>query len=83
MEPLLPESITWRRDKTGYEPPQAQWMQHPQVTEMVMESRRLLSGQGIVQPNWLDEPVNTTGAHEAGNYDWRMLCVAAQMEEAL
>jgi asparagine synthase (glutamine-hydrolysing) len=83
MEPLLPETIVWRRDKVGYEPPQAQWMQQPQVTEMIMESRRLLARNGILQSDWLDKPIDATGAHEAGNYDWRMLCVAAQMEEAL
>jgi hypothetical protein len=58
-------------------------MQHKQVAEMIMESRRTLAAHHIVQPGWLDKPIDATGAHEAHNYDWRMLCVAAQMEEAL
>ena len=26
IEPLLPSDIVWRKGKTGYEPPQEQWM---------------------------------------------------------
>lgn len=35
MEGTLPDEITWRKDKIGYEPPQKKWMEHPVMKEQI------------------------------------------------
>jgi asparagine synthase (glutamine-hydrolysing) len=54
---LLPQEITWRRDKVGYEPPQQKWMQKPQVQEMIHEKRKTLVQQGVLNKQVLQQPV--------------------------
>ena len=77
MEHVLPQPITWRRGKIGFEPPQQQWMQQPGVQEMIMAGRQKLVQENILLPSVLDAPVVAIAAHEAGNADWRYLCAAA------
>ena len=76
MDEHLPKNIVWRTDKVGFEPPQKQWMQQPVLQEMMMESRRLLAGEGILKTAIMNEPVIAMDAHGAGNYDWRYLNAA-------
>ena len=35
----LPNEIVWRKGKIGYEPPQKQWMQNPQMQAMIRAAR--------------------------------------------
>lgn len=77
MEGLLPDNIVWRKGKIGFEPPQQQWMQHPGLKEMIMDSRQVLVKQGILSPGVLQEPVMALPAHAANNVDWRYLNAAA------
>ncbi len=77
MEQELPPDITWRKDKTGFEPPQQQWMQHSGLLELVHESKRKMVKLGILKQEVLNKPVVAKGSHEAGNYDWRYLSAAA------
>ncbi len=79
MNDLLPQSIVWRKDKVGFEPPQKQWMQHTRVEEYIMESRRKLVHQGILKQDVLQKPVRHHSAHAAENFDWRYLCAAQCM----
>lgn len=44
---LLPESITWRKDKIGYEPPQKRWLENPKIKELHHESVKKLKRAGI------------------------------------
>ncbi len=53
MQLQLPESIVWRKDKTGFETPQQHWMQLPDVQDFVQEARRTLVSKGILQPSVL------------------------------
>lgn len=76
MNDFLPESIVWRKDKVGFEPPQKQWMKDTKVEEMIFESRRKLVQQGILKADVLQKPVRHQAAHEAGNFDWRYLCAS-------
>lgn len=76
MDDLLPPSVVWRKDKTGFEPPQKQWMQHPKVEEYVHESRRKLVQHGILKQDVLQKPLRHQSAYEEGNFDWRYLCAA-------
>lgn len=79
MEEVLPESIVWRKDKVGFEPPQKQWMQHARVEECIHESRKKLVDKGILKHEVLQKKVRSQSAHEAENFDWRYLCVAQCM----
>jgi len=73
----LPAEITWRKGKTGYEPPQRQWMEHAAVQNMIQEGKKKLVAQGILLPGVLSAPVRPHGAHDAAAQDWRYLNAAA------
>ncbi len=77
MKDKLPSAITWRKDKTGFEPPQQQWMQNRQLQEMIQESKRKMVQAKILKPEVLDKPVVAKGSHDADSYDWRYLSAAA------
>ncbi|HEX6914762.1 MAG TPA: asparagine synthase (glutamine-hydrolyzing) [Chitinophagaceae bacterium] len=77
MDKILPPEINWNRTKTGFEPPQQTWMQHPKVQEQVFEAKTRLVQEKILSPAALERPVLPQAAHEAGNYDWRYLSAAA------
>jgi asparagine synthase (glutamine-hydrolysing) len=76
MKSSLPESIVWRTDKVGYEPPQKKWMEHPALRERIHEARTRLISDGILHKKVLDQPIKALGAYEADNYDWRYMCGA-------
>ena len=59
VKDILPKNIVWRKGKIGYEPPQKQWIQYPQMQEMIMESRRKLVEQNILHPDILQTKINT------------------------
>jgi asparagine synthase (glutamine-hydrolysing) len=77
MKKVLPKEIVWRKDKTGYEPPQQAWMQHPVLQEYIHEARRKLVKEGILQPSVLNKKIQPQIAHAAENQDWRYLVTAA------
>ena len=77
MESELPKEIVWRKDKTGYEPPQRSWMQHPVLQEYIHEARRQLVRAGILRPTVLHKKIQPQDAHAAENNDWRYLVMAA------
>ncbi len=81
VEPLLPASIVWRKDKTGYEPPQSSWMQHPALREYVQEARRSLVKRGILKATVLQKKIQPMDAHAAENFDWRYLIAASCLKE--
>jgi asparagine synthase (glutamine-hydrolysing) len=73
----LPPEIVWRKDKTGYEPPQYKWMTNPTLQEHVREAKRKLVKKGILDQAVLQKKIQPMGAHAAENYDWRYLVTAA------
>jgi asparagine synthase (glutamine-hydrolysing) len=77
MENDLPKDIVWRKDKTGYEPPQRSWMQHPVLQEYIHEARRRLVREDILRPSVLHKKIQPQDAHAAENNDWRYLVTAA------
>jgi len=79
MEDVLPPAITWRKDKTGYEPPQKSWMHDPRLQEYIRESRRDLVKAGILNAKVLQKKIQPQDAHAAENRDWRYLVMAACM----
>jgi asparagine synthase (glutamine-hydrolysing) len=79
MDKSLPDAITWRKDKTGFEPPQKQWMQDGKIQEMIQEARQKLVNEKILTATILKKPVEPTSAFDADNSDWRYLSAAAYL----
>ena len=77
MENILPSEIVWRKDKTGYEPPQYRWMTDKTLRDYIQEARRSLVKRGILDRAILQKKIQPMGAHAAENYDWRYLVTAA------
>ncbi|MEO6681654.1 MAG: asparagine synthase (glutamine-hydrolyzing) [Ginsengibacter sp.] len=59
FEDLLPEPITWRKDKIGYEPPQKNWIVNQQMKDMIHESKIILYQKNIISKKEYE--------HETGN----------------
>ena len=76
MDKKLPDEITWRADKVGFEPPQKQWMQNNKVQDAIHEAKRILVNKKILNPQALDKPVKASDGYVADNFDWRYLTVA-------
>jgi asparagine synthase (glutamine-hydrolysing) len=67
----LPEAIVWRRDKTGFEPPQKKWMSEPQVQEAIRRGKQVLADHGILNTTALAQKLKPHEAHAAESWDWR------------
>ena len=72
----LPNEIVWRKNKVGFEPPQAAWMKDKRVQDMIYEGKKMLVNEKILREEVLYRPIKSADAHEAGNYDWRYLTAA-------
>lgn len=73
MEKHLPPEITWRRDKTGFEPPQQQWLSNTNIRELIINAKQKLIDERILKPEVMNKGIEAKPAHEANNYDWRYL----------
>ncbi|MCE3278812.1 MAG: asnB [Bacteroidetes bacterium] len=49
MDGILPDEITWRKDKIGYEPPQEEWLKSSYFQELAAESISYLKKENIIQ----------------------------------
>ncbi|HSC38255.1 MAG TPA: asparagine synthase-related protein, partial [Chitinophagaceae bacterium] len=78
MDSTLPASIAWRKDKTGFEPPQQAWMAHAPVLGFIHEAKKKLVHEKILTAEALQTPIQPLEAYAADNFDWRYL-VAAQL----
>jgi asparagine synthase (glutamine-hydrolysing) len=76
LDNLLPAGIVWQTKKTGFEPPQQQWMQIATLQDYVQEAKRSLVKQGILTQQALQKKVQPKAAHDADNFDWRYLTAA-------
>jgi asparagine synthase (glutamine-hydrolysing) len=50
FESILPNEITWRKDKIGYASPQQKWLQSGKVKDWVQESKNKLETEKILNP---------------------------------
>jgi asparagine synthase (glutamine-hydrolysing) len=73
MDQKLPDEITWRKDKVGFEPPQHQWMQNKKVQEMIQDAKNKLVKEKILKTEVMNKKIIHKAAHEGDNYDWRYL----------
>ncbi|MBS1933432.1 MAG: asparagine synthase (glutamine-hydrolyzing) [Bacteroidetes bacterium] len=74
---MLPEEITRRKDKIGYEPPQKLWMENKTLQEYLHEAKKKLITQHILKPEVLNKKNQPLDAHAADNFDWRYIVAAA------
>ncbi|MBC7902387.1 MAG: asparagine synthase (glutamine-hydrolyzing) [Gemmatimonadaceae bacterium] len=77
MENELPAEIAWRKDKTGFEPPQKLWFSHPGIHAQLNASKEKLVDSGVLNPSVMDKKNQPLDAHAADNYDWRYLVAGA------
>jgi len=77
MKNKLPESITWRKEKIGFEPPQKNWMENPKVIDAIQEAKTMLVQEKILKPEVINRKVIPLSAHDADNYDWRYFSAAS------
>lgn len=72
----LPDAIVWRKDKTGFEPPQQQWMQHPALQQLITDAMQKLVDEKILRPSVLNQPVTGDTAYSSRSQHWRYLAAA-------
>jgi asparagine synthase (glutamine-hydrolysing) len=73
MENILPGAIAWRKDKIGFEPPQARWMENSSMQEMIREAKTSLVNARILNARVLHKKIQPLESHAAENFDWRFL----------
>jgi asparagine synthase (glutamine-hydrolysing) len=73
MDGLLPGEIVWRREKTGFEPPQQSWMQDKRVGDAIQEAKKVLVNKGVLKATVLQKKIQPHDSHAADNFDWRYL----------
>jgi asparagine synthase (glutamine-hydrolysing) len=67
----LPVEISGRKGKTGFEPPQQNWMQDAAVQEHIHLARQKLVDAGMLDSAVLKKPIQPQSAYAADNSDWR------------
>ncbi len=70
---MLPKNICWRLDKIGYEPPQKKWLQNIAVKEQIIESRKKLVSDGILNKQILKKTPGEYSSREKGDKSWEHL----------
>jgi len=73
MEKELPGQITWRTDKTGFEPPQLEWMKNAGVQQQIHSAKEKLVREKILEPSVLNQKIQPHSAYAADRNDWRYL----------
>ena len=71
IENKLPKNIVWRKDKTGFEPPQRAWMGRNDVQEAIREGKRKLVSSGILDASVIEKKIRPHGSHAADSKDWK------------
>lgn len=74
---ILPEEITWRTDKIGYEPPQKDWMKDDRVKEVIVEGKRKLLKAGIITKKESERNPEAVNANAINDNSWYQLMIAS------
>ena len=77
MSDKLPNEIVWTKRKTGFEPPQREWMKHPVFEQYIDEAKRNLVREGILDKIVLDQRPSVSDAYDRNARDWRWVAVSA------
>lgn len=67
----LPEEIVWRKDKTGFEPPQKKWMENKNVQEAIQEGKQKLVRHRILKSSAAEKKIQPHSSYAAGHRDWK------------
>jgi len=81
MDASLPNEITWRKDKTGFEPPQESWMKNEKLQEWIRQGKQVLVNERILKKETLHKKIQPHSAYAADGFDWRYLiagCLVGQ-----
>jgi len=73
MEESLPNEIVWRKDKTGFEPPQKSWMRNEKLQERIQLAKEVLVKEKILKEETLHKKIQPHSAYAADGFDWRYL----------
>lgn len=73
MTALLPEAIAWRKDKIGFEPPQKDWLQQPDLQDYIRAAKEKLAAAGILKKATISQKLQALDTHAPDNFDWRYL----------
>jgi asparagine synthase (glutamine-hydrolysing) len=77
MDGKLPDATAWQKKKIAYEPPQQSWMNTPSVKENIMEARKKLVNDGILNKRVLSVPYRAAETDDLNNIEWRYWVLAA------
>lgn len=76
MDNRLPEETVWQKRKTGFEPPQKKWMEQQAMQELVIEAKKKLVNDGILDKIVLDQRPSTTAAYDRRPLEWRWVATS-------
>ena len=77
----LPVEILWRKGKTGFEPPQKEWMRDKKVQEKIIASKKILVDNKILSPRSLKKEITPSAAYDKNNADWRFWMAGLMLKE--
>ncbi|MEZ5045572.1 MAG: asparagine synthase (glutamine-hydrolyzing) [Chitinophagaceae bacterium] len=70
---LLPEEITWRKDKIGYEPPQKSWMENEMIKNKIAMGKKKLVENNILSPEIQQRTIQPEDAVSGNTINWKLL----------
>ncbi|HEU4470884.1 MAG TPA: asparagine synthase (glutamine-hydrolyzing) [Flavisolibacter sp.] len=70
VEDMLPLSLVWQSNKIGFEPPQQRWMESPAVREAILEGKKKLAENGVLDKAAVKK-IKPHSSYAAQNGDWR------------
>jgi asparagine synthase (glutamine-hydrolysing) len=77
MSDKLPAEMVWTKRKTGFEPPQKEWMKHPMVQHYIEEAKINLVRDGILSKIVLHQRPSVSDAFDRHARDWRWMAASA------
>jgi asparagine synthase (glutamine-hydrolysing) len=77
MSDKLPGEIVWTKRKTGFEPPQKEWMKHTKVQEYINDAKSRLVSNGILNRLVLGQRPSVSDAFDKHAKEWRWMAVSA------
>lgn len=81
MAGKLPDEIVWRKDKVGFETPQKEWMQVPEMKEYLQESIEMLVKEKYLDKKVLNKDFRPADIHAPGNEGWRIINAATVLKK--
>ena len=77
MSDKLPGDIVWTKRKTGFEPPQREWMRHPKVQLYITDAKKKLVEEKILDKIVLDQRPSVSDAFDRRAREWRWMAASA------